>query len=49
MDFILLNIIFTVLSLFVFLWIAYWAFSNKNKTRFEILGRTLIDNENGNE
>ncbi len=49
MDFTLLSSIFTVVSLVVFLGILYWAFSRRNKDRFETLGRSLIDNENGND
>jgi cytochrome c oxidase cbb3-type subunit 4 len=46
MDFTLLSTIFTVLSLVVFIGILYWAFSQRNKDKFEDLGRTLLDNDN---
>ena len=49
MNFTLLSSVFTVISLVVFLGILYWAFSSHNKAHFEELGRTLIDNENGND
>ncbi len=41
-----LNIIFTVLSLLVFLGIAFWAYSRHNKERFEKLGRMPLDQDN---
>ncbi len=48
MNFTLLSSLFTLLSFVVFIGILYWAFSRQNKARFEELGRSLIDNENGN-
>ncbi|TDK68687.1 cbb3-type cytochrome oxidase subunit 3 [Sapientia aquatica] len=49
MDFSLLSSIFTVLSLVVFIGILYWAFSTRNKAKFEAIGRSLIDNDNGKD
>lgn len=46
MDFGLLRNIFTVLSMVVFIGILCWAFSKRNKDKFEELGRTLLDNDN---
>ena len=48
MNFTLLSSIVTVISMVVFIGILYWAFSAKNKARFEEIGRTPIENENGN-
>ena len=47
MNFTLLSSIVTVISMLVFIGIIYWAFSSKNKARFEKIGRVPIDNENG--
>ena len=47
MNFTLLSSIVTVISMVVFIGIIYWAFSSKNKARFEKIGRMPIDNENG--
>lgn len=47
MNFTLLSSIVTVISMVVFIGIIYWAFSSKNKARFEKIGRVPIDNENG--
>ncbi|MBI3284181.1 MAG: cbb3-type cytochrome c oxidase subunit 3 [Burkholderiales bacterium] len=47
MNFTILSSVVTVISLIVFLGIIYWAFSAKNKDRFEELARLPIDNENG--
>ena len=47
MNFTLLSSIVTVISMLVFIGIIYWAFSSKNKARFEKIGRMPIDNENG--
>lgn len=47
MSLTILSSIVTVISLFVFLGIVYWAFSAKNKERFEEIARLPIDNENG--
>ncbi len=46
MNFTLINIIFTVLSLTVFLGILFWAYSSHNKERFEALGRMPIEHDN---
>lgn len=47
MNFTILSSIVTVISMVVFIGIIYWAFSAKNKARFEEIGRMPIDNENG--
>ncbi|MBC3812787.1 MULTISPECIES: cbb3-type cytochrome oxidase subunit 3 [Undibacterium] len=47
MNFTILSSVVTLISLFVFLGIVYWAFSSGNKERFEKLARLPIDNENG--
>lgn len=47
MNFTLLSSVVTVISMVVFIGIIYWAFSSKNKARFEEIGRMPIDNENG--
>jgi cbb3-type cytochrome oxidase subunit 3 len=41
-----LNIIFTVLSLLVFLGVVYWSYSGHNKARFEAMGRMPFDQDN---
>jgi len=46
-NFTVVSSIVTVVSLFVFVGILYWAFSGKNKARFEELARLPIENENG--
>ncbi len=46
MNFTLINIIFTLLSLTVFLGILFWAYSGHNKAHFEELGRMPIDHDN---
>jgi cytochrome c oxidase cbb3-type subunit 4 len=43
MNFTLLSSIMTIISLVVFLGIMYWAFSARNKARFEEIGR--LDND----
>lgn len=43
MNFTLLSSVMTIISLVVFLGIMYWAFSGKNKARFEEIGR--LDND----
>ena len=48
MNFTILSSIVTVISLVVFIGILYWAFSAKNKARFEKIGRMPIENEDGN-
>lgn len=48
MNFTILSSIVTVISMAVFIGILYWAFSAKNKARFEEIGRMPIDNEDGN-
>ena len=45
MNFTLLSSIMTIISLVVFLGIMYWAFSSKNKARFEEIGRLENDLE----
>jgi cytochrome c oxidase cbb3-type subunit 4 len=47
MNFTLLSSIITVISMVVFIGIIVWAFSAKNKARFEEMARLPIDNENG--
>lgn len=47
MNFTLLSSIVTVISMVVFIGIILWAFSPKNKERFEKDARLPIDNENG--
>ncbi|WP_347176249.1 cbb3-type cytochrome c oxidase subunit 3 [Undibacterium sp. TS12] len=47
MNFTIISSVVTVISLFVFLGILYWAFSSGNKERFEKLARLPIENENG--
>ncbi|CAN5747579.1 hypothetical protein BH11PSE12_BH11PSE12_07580 [soil metagenome] len=47
MNFTILSSIVTVISMVVFIGIIYWAFSSKNKARFEEIARMPIDNENG--
>ncbi|MFZ6673966.1 cbb3-type cytochrome oxidase subunit 3 [Undibacterium sp. Rencai35W] len=46
-NFTIVSSVVTVISLIVFLGILYWAFSSKNKARFEELARLPIENENG--
>ena len=41
-----LNIIFTILSLLVFLGITFWAYSRYNKERYEEMGRMPFDQDN---
>jgi cytochrome c oxidase cbb3-type subunit IV len=41
-----LNIIFTVLSLLVFLGVVFWAYNGHNKARFEAMGRMPLDQDN---
>ena len=45
MNFVLLSSIITVVSLLTFVGILYWAFSRRNKERFETLARLPIDND----
>lgn len=45
MDFTQLSNIFTVLSFVTFIGIALWAYSGKNKARFEKIGRMEMDND----
>lgn len=46
MNFTLLSSIFTVLSLFVFVGITWWAYSRTNRSRFEELGQLpLLEDE----
>lgn len=39
----MLNSIITVISLFVFLGIIYWAFARQNKEKFEAIGQSLLE------
>lgn len=41
-----LNIIFTILSLLVFLGVVLWSYSGHNKKRFEAMGRMPLDHDN---
>lgn len=47
MNFTLLSSVMTVISLVAFLGILYWAFSAKNKARFEELAKLPQDEEIG--
>ncbi|GGX01936.1 MULTISPECIES: cbb3-type cytochrome oxidase subunit 3 [Undibacterium] len=47
MNFTILSSVMTVVSLIAFIGILYWAFSSKNKARFEELAKLPLDNENG--
>ncbi|MBC3830286.1 cbb3-type cytochrome c oxidase subunit 3 [Undibacterium amnicola] len=47
MNFTILSSVMTVISLVAFIGILYWAFSSKNKARFEELAKLPLDNENG--
>ncbi len=47
MNFTILSSVMTVISLVAFVGILYWAFSSKNKARFEELAKLPLDNENG--
>jgi len=47
MNFPIVSSVVTVISLFVFLGIIYWAYSSGNKERFEKMARLPIDNEDG--
>lgn len=42
----ILNIIFTLLSMSVFLGVAFWAYSSRNKERLEAIGRSVLDQDN---
>lgn len=44
MNFTLLSSVVTVISMLVFIGITMWAFSSKNKERFEKMARLPIDN-----
>lgn len=44
MNFTLLSSVVTVISMLVFIGIIMWAFSSKNKERFEKMARLPIDN-----
>lgn len=48
MNFTLLSSVITVISMLVFIGIILWAFSGKNKARFEEMARLPIDNDNEN-
>lgn len=45
MNFTYLSSVITVLLLFVFVGIVYWAFSRGNKARFDALGKLPLDEE----
>ncbi|WP_395011538.1 cbb3-type cytochrome oxidase subunit 3 [Undibacterium sp.] len=47
MNFTILSSVMTVISLIAFIGILYWAFSSKNKARFEEMAKLPLDNENG--
>ncbi|MBX9705401.1 MAG: cbb3-type cytochrome c oxidase subunit 3 [Gammaproteobacteria bacterium] len=47
MNFTILSSVMTVISMFVFIGILYWAFSSKNKAHFEEMAQLPPDNENG--
>lgn len=47
MNFTILSSVMTVISLIAFIGILYWAYSSKNKARFEELAKLPLDNENG--
>jgi cytochrome c oxidase cbb3-type subunit 4 len=47
MNFTILSSVMTVVSLIAFIGILYWAYSSKNKARFEELAKLPLDNENG--
>ncbi|MBI3713482.1 MAG: cbb3-type cytochrome c oxidase subunit 3 [Burkholderiales bacterium] len=47
MNFTILSSVMTVISMIVFIGILVWAFSAKNKTRFEELAALPQDEENG--
>jgi cytochrome c oxidase cbb3-type subunit 4 len=47
MNFTIVSSVMTLVSLIVFIGILYWAFSSKNKKRFEEMGRLPMDNEDG--
>jgi cytochrome c oxidase cbb3-type subunit 4 len=46
MNFTILSSVMTLISMVVFIGILYWAFSSKNKARFE-LAQLPQDEENG--
>ncbi len=48
MNFTILSSIVTVISMVVFIGIIFWAFSSRNKARFEEIARQPIDNDNEN-
>ena len=43
MDFTMLSSIITVISLVTFIGILYWAYSKKNKDKFEAIGKSLLE------
>jgi cytochrome c oxidase cbb3-type subunit 4 len=47
MNFTILSSVMTVISLIAFIGILYWAYSSKNKARFEEMAKLPLDNENG--
>jgi cytochrome c oxidase cbb3-type subunit 4 len=47
MNFTILSSVMTLISMVVFIGILYWAFSSKNKARFEELAQLQQDEENG--
>jgi cytochrome c oxidase cbb3-type subunit 4 len=48
MNFTILSSIVTVISMVVFIGIIIWAFSARNKARFEKIARQPIDDDNEN-
>ncbi|MBC3808739.1 cbb3-type cytochrome c oxidase subunit 3 [Undibacterium seohonense] len=49
MSFTILSSVMTVISMIAFIGILYWAFSSKNKARFEKQAQLPQDEENGKE
>ena len=47
MNFTILSSVMTVISMLAFIGILYWAFSSKNKARFEEQAQLPQDNEDG--
>jgi cytochrome c oxidase cbb3-type subunit 4 len=47
MNFTILSSVMTLISMIVFIGILVWAFSSKNKARFEEMARLPLDNEIG--
>jgi cytochrome c oxidase cbb3-type subunit 4 len=49
MNFTYLSSVITVLLLFVFIGIVYWAYSRGNKARFDALAKLPLDEEDSKE